>query len=350
MIDWKDPRVEHAWEFLQVDPHDLNSIRGELTGVVLEDCSLSFGHETETRASAKIKVVESDYIEDSWIRIVDTIPGTDYKSEIGTFVVSGITGDSVSAGLHSIECELQSVLWTLKEDFCGNHWTIGKGAYALTALESVAKVCEKTFRAKAGALNYRYGSSKAYDLGESYLSIMKDICTVSGNYLSVDGHGRITAEPYIAPASRGVRWELDATSERSVILDDGIERSTTLYDMESRAIVIYSGDNREIVAQADVRPSSRASPQRRGYTRAKVYSISDLQPQTQAAAQALADSYAANNGYTISYTMTTMYFPCSCGEIVMYTDLDGIRRKCMIKNIDSVNLSELTQKLTLKEV
>ena len=350
MIDWKDPRVEHEWEFLQVDPHNLNSIRGELTGVVLGGCSLSFGYETETRVSAKIKVAESDYIEDSWIRIVDTIPGTDYREEIGTFIVSGITGDSVNAGLHTIEYELQSVIWTLKEDYCGGHWTIGKGAYALTALETVASLCEKSFRKKAGALDYRYGASKVYDRGTSYLSIMKDICTVSGNYLSIDGHGCITVEPYIALASRGVRWELDATSERSMIIDEGIERSSTLYDMESRAIVIYSGDNREIVAQADVRPSSRASPQRRGYTRAKVYNISDLQPQTQVAAQALADKYAANNSYSVSYMMTTMYFPCSCGEIVMYTDLNRGRHRCMIKNIDSINLAELTQKLTLKEV
>ena len=350
MIDWKDPRLEHEWKFLQIDPHNLDTIRGELTGVALDGCSLSFGYETETRTSAKIKVIESDYIGGSWIRIVDTIPETGYREEIGTFIVAGISGDTMETGMHTTEYELQSVLWALKEDYSGGHWTIGQGAYALTAIDAVAKLCEKAIRHKAGAYDYRYGASKAYDMGTSYLSILKDICTTSGNYLSVDGHGRITIEPYLQPKERGISWELDATSERSMILDSGIDASTSLYDMESRAIVTFSGDNLEITAQADVPASSPASPQHRGYTKAKVYNASDLQPQTQAAAQALANRYVANNAYGVSYSMTTMYFPCHCGEAVRYTDLQGVRHVCTIKNVDSISLSSLTQKLTLKEV
>src|SRR3712207_6045789 len=242
MIDWMDPRIEHEWRFLQIDPHNLDVVRGELRGVALDGCSLTFGFETETRASAKIKVVEGDYIPGSWIRIIDTVPGTGYREEAGTFIVSGVSGDTVETGLHAVSYELQSVLWALKEDYCGGHWTVGQGASALTAMRDVAEGCEKSFVAKAGASDYRYGSTKVYDLGASYLSILQDICTASGNYLSVDGHGQITAEKYVRPEQRGVRWDLDATSDRSVILDSGIETNTSLYDMQSRAIVTYTGN------------------------------------------------------------------------------------------------------------
>ena len=154
MMDWKDPRLEHEWKFLQIDPHNLDTVRGELTGVALDGCSLSFGYETETRTSAKIKVIESDYIPDSWIRIVDTVPAAGYREEIGTFIVAGISGDTMETGMHTTEYELQSVLWALKEDYSGGHWTIGQGAYALTAIDAVAKLCEKTSRHKAGAYDY----------------------------------------------------------------------------------------------------------------------------------------------------------------------------------------------------
>lgn len=349
MIDWRDPRIRHEWKFFQVDPHNLDVIRGELTGVVLSDCSLTFSHEAETRTSAKIKVAEGEYIPDSWIRIVDTIPGTDYREEIGTFIVSGISGDSVSAGLHMVEYEMQSVLWTLKEDYCGGHWVIGQGTYALDAIDAVTRLCGKELRCKAGAVNYRYATSKVYDMGASYLAILSDICSTSGNYMFADGHGRITVEAYVPPGSRGISWNLDASDERSVILGEGVERGTSLYDMESRAIVTFSSGDCEIVAYADVPPSSPASPQKRGYTKAKVYATSDLEPQTQEAAQALADKYAKESSYGVTYTMGTMFFPCHPGEAVLYTDSRGERHRCTIKSVDSLNLGELTQKLTLKE-
>lgn len=62
MIDWKDPRRVDNIHLYMVDPHNLDDVIGEIKDVTLSGCSLTFGYDTDTRASGKIQFLDENYI------------------------------------------------------------------------------------------------------------------------------------------------------------------------------------------------------------------------------------------------------------------------------------------------
>lgn len=349
MTDWKDATREDSVRVYMVDPHNLDIIRGELTNIILDGCSITQGYYTDTRISGKIQVMESEYIEGSWIRIVHEVESEEYRNELGTFAVSK-PSDSWDKGARITDYELQSALWTLTNDLCPNHYSIGAGSYALTVFDNICKMCGREYVHKAGANNYRYTESKIYEMGDSYLSDLFDICDISNNRIGVDGHGRITIEPYRNPSDITPTWELDTDDPRTLVLSESITRDSTEYEAAGRSIVIYSSNDEEIYAQADAPSSSPYSSAKRGYTRAVSHQVNDLSPATKAQAQALANTYLQTDmASTIEWKVSTLYFPAVIGETLNFI-MDGEKRKCLIKSIDPINLKTMTMTLTLKEV
>ena len=70
MIDWTDRSIPDEVHVMMVDPHNLDIVRGELKNLVLSDCSVSYGYNTDTRTSAKLATLGSNYIDNSWLRII----------------------------------------------------------------------------------------------------------------------------------------------------------------------------------------------------------------------------------------------------------------------------------------
>ena len=54
MIDWTDRSIPDEVHVMMVDPHNLDIVRCELENLVLSDCSVSYGYNTDTRTSAKL--------------------------------------------------------------------------------------------------------------------------------------------------------------------------------------------------------------------------------------------------------------------------------------------------------
>jgi hypothetical protein len=348
MIDWKDPTREDVLHFLMVDPHNLDIIRGELKNVILEDSSLTEGYFTDTRKSGKLTFLKENYIANSWIRVVHEVPAANYRNELGTFVAVS-PGGTTAQGADKQTFDLHSMLWTMEEDRCPNHFAIGEGAYALDAFDRICDNCGRPYVHSAGVNNYRYTSSKIYEMGDPFLSDLLDICETSRNRLDVDGHGRITISKYVSPRYITATWDLNYDDPRSMIKSEGIETSSSDYDTPNRSIVVYQNDNVEIYAYADAPSSYIFSSAQRGYVMAAVQNISDLSPATKIHAQAVA-SQMLEEGMTgvTQYKLETMYFPGHEGETVNLT-FDGETHHCLIQYIDPINLHDMTMQLTLRE-
>lgn len=338
---------EYEIRALMIDPHNLDIVRGELEHLILSGCSISYGYYTDTRMSAKISTLGSNYIPGSWIRILAKTD--DQELELGTFVVDGKPEITYKDGEAEYSYSLQSVLWALSEDFCLWHYSIGAGAYALDAFKHICKIVDKSNLKLPGAKNYRYSAAKVYEVGESFLSMLHDLCRTSGNRLDVDGHGRITIAPYFLPGQISSKYTIDSDDPETMLLAGTISRSVSNDSVPGRALVIYTSGENEIAAYAQQLPTSEYSSDFRGYMITKKYNVSDLAPATYARAQELAKSYLDQAAETVQVKCSALYFPCSPGECIDLV-LFGEKRKYMIQSIDPLNLETMIMGLTLKEV
>lgn len=347
MIDWRDRTRVDEIHVRMVDPHNLDIDRGELEHLILSDCSISYGYETDTRVSAKLVTEGCNYIPGSWLRIIHK--SGDYQKELGTFVVIDDPSWDYKGGLKIYSYELQSVLWTLQKDLVLGHLSIGAGAYALDVIKRICNTCGRAYVFN-NPNNYRYSAAKVYEACDSYLTDTFDICSTSTNRLDVDGHGRITVSKYYAPSQIEPAWDIVDADPRTLLLSSSISGSSNAHEVPSRAIVVYTNGDSEIIAAADRTSDSPLSAAQRGYTIAEKYQVSDLSPATQAGAQALAQDNLSRNVVTTQLDASFLYFPCVPGE-TMYLTLGGVKKKYLIKTIDPVSLKNpMTIKTTLKEV
>lgn len=349
MINWKDQSREDEFHFLMVDPHNLDMVRGELRDVLLDQTSLTEGYDTDTKVSGSISFLRGSYIPNSWLRIIHEVRKWDYRNEMGTFIMTNPnSSDAVGAGTDTFD--LQSSLWAMSRDYCPFHFAIGENAYALDAVARICDNCGRPYIIGANANNFRYTTSKVYEMGDSYLSDLSDICNNARDSLGVDGHGRIIINRFVHPSYVTPSWNLNFDDSKSLIKSDGISYSSTYYDVPNRAIVIYQNDNIEIYAYADAPSSYTFSIAQRGYICASVNQINDLSPATKMHAQTLASQFL-EEGYTgtVTYKLTSLYFPAHVGETLNLT-FNGENHHCLIFSIDPLNLKDMTMGLTLREV
>lgn len=347
MIDWRDAKRDYEIHVMQVDPNNLDIERGELENLILSGCSISSGYYTDTRISAKLQTLGSNYIDGSWLRI--RLISGDYTSDMGTFVLQDDPSYEEKSGGTIYSYELQSVLWGLSEDLCFGHFAIGTMAYSEDVFERICKTCCKTYIINAGANNYRYAASKVYDASVSYLSILFDVCDASGNRLDVDGHGRITMSQHLTPSQITPAWTIDADDPRTLLLAAGISTSSSTHDIPGRVIVVYTNGDTEIIASADLDSTSPYSSQRRGYMITKNYNVSSLDSETHECADTLAQTYLAAYESSTTTKASFLYFPCKCGETLTLIR-DGESKKYLIQSIDPINLGDMTMEIELKEV
>lgn len=349
MSMWRDGGRVDRIHALMVDPHSLDTVRGELPDVILDGCSITEGYYTDHRVSGSLRVLDTgSWLDGSWVRIVHECPGYSYREELATLIPSKVARTERSGGT-TLDLDLQSVLWSISKDTLASHFTIGQGAQTTDAFSRICQTVEKDGVVLAGSYSHRYASTVVYELGDTFLSDLFDVCATAGNRLSVDGHGRIVMGPYVEPSRREPDWVLDPRDPRTIVLDEGVGWSEEVGKVASRAVVIYKDGDTEISASSDVSPSSRYSAASRGYTVAAQHSVTEMSPATNWQAQRLADQYlAADSAGTAERTVKCMYFPVHQGDIVLWQD-GGEATRCLAKDVD-VDLGGMTVALTLKEV
>lgn len=345
---WEDGARQNRVRAYMVDPHDLESVRGELPGLLLDGCSITSGYYTDNRITGQIKTLGRDSWQDgSWIRLVLECPGYGYAAELATLIPSKIS-ESYRTGALTVSYELQSVLWAVSEDTLPSHFTIGQGARTSEVFERICLTVGKSGTILAGAADHRYTQTVVYELGDTFRSDLYDICSTAGNRLDCDAHGSIVMQPYTAPSQREPDWLLEPDSSRSIVLDEGYGWTDEVGSVASRSVVVYKDGNTEIAASTDVSPASRHSPARRGYTVAAQHQVTDLSPATHSQAQRLAESYLAEDSMDKrEMTVKCLYFPVTEGDIVLWRK-DGTDTLCLAKDVD-ISLDDMTLTLTLKE-
>ena len=344
---WLDGTRKDELHAYMVDPHNLDVVRGELTGVKEGSVTLTEGYYTDTRVSGSIEVEnDGSWIDGSWIRLIHTSPAYGYNDELATLIPT-----KMSHTYQSTTFELQSVLWALNEDRLPCHYAIGEGATAWQAFNRICDTCGKTGLILPGAQDYRYTSTVIYEIGDSFLSDLFDIANTAGDRLNVDGHGRITLEAYTEPSQRTATWTLSLTDTRGIVGETDGSWYEEPGKVSNRAIVVFKGDNDlELIGGADLDATSKYSAAHRGYTVATVHDVNDMSPQTAARATDLARQYLATDSTEIiTRQISTMWIPAHQGDIVDLIENDGTSKKYLLKDIDK-DTGTWTCNLTLKEI
>ena len=341
MIDWKDPKRTDVIRFQMVDPNNLDEVYGDIEDVQLGSSDVTFGYYTDTRYSSKFTFLHgNNYVRNMWVRIVHEVPSEGYVNELGTFVpVSPIVN---YGGAVTDSYDLQSPLWTLKNNLCTAPFSISKGGNFLTAFRIACERCNRPYIMQ-NPNNWTAEKSVVYEAGTSYLEILNGIADSTNNRVDLDGHGRILLSPlpdmrYVSPL-----WELDTEDPRSMIIEGSIRMEPESTEIPNRTIVV----NGAYVGVADLPDGAEYSAAQRGYVKAQKYSGQGIK--SNSAAKALAEAYLNGFSKITQWTMQTLYFPAKCGDNLYFT-IDGVKHLCMIQSIDPVELDTMTMKITLREV
>jgi hypothetical protein len=341
---WRDAGHEPELKVYMIDPHNLEVNRGQLIGVT--KCTLTDGYYSDTKISGSLETIGDNYIGGSWLRIM--IDG----EEVATLGVQNLSDEQAPEGGVKRTYALQSVLWMLDADLAFSLYTIAKNTKAKTALAAIGKTCGKNVIFQGGSHDSLYTAAKVYERTDSYRAIMADICSKSGNELSVDGHGRLSVSGYVAPDKKEVSWELVPDDPRGVVLSPGYTDADATGEAYNRTIVVAANsksDGQPIVAHSDAPASSPISSAYRGWTRAVIHDVSDMSPFNLSRANQLVNQYIADDrSLGITRTCKCMYFPIKSGEIVAWVE-NGKKAKYLTQTIEA-DLAAWTVSLTLKKI
>ena len=340
-IEWRDSARRDVIRFQMIDPNNLDIVFGDLTDVQLGSSELTYGYYTDTRYSCGISFLKSNnYVENAWVRIIHDVPAAGYSNELGTFVP---TSPSESwQGAVVVTLDLQSPLWAIKDDLLTAKFSIAKKTSIMSAVKRVLENCNRPY-VLANPNDVTTEEPIVYDVGESYLTILHDLCAQSGNRADIDGHGQIVIEPLKDHASMTPSWTLDADDPRGMIIQGTIRMESEITDLPSRIIVV----NGNAIGVADLPDGGRYSAHQRGYVKAE--KIDDKTATNASKANAAAMKYLDSASMAVVWSMDTLYFPAHTGENVTFI-LDGEKHICMIQGIDPVRLDTMTMGLTLREV
>lgn len=344
--EWGDPQNNVSVSVWMVDPHNLDVLRGELEGVTA--VTVTEGYYTDTRVSASVETLDDNYIPGSWLRIIVT---ADKRYEFGTFGVQSRRISSAPEGSKTNVYTLQSVLWMLDSNQAFNLFTVAKGAKAKQAIRRVCEIVDKEVIFQPGAKDNRYYESKVWERSDSYYSILYDICSKAGDDLNVDGHGRISIEPYVTPINKESSWVLNFNDPDGVVLDSGSTDTDDTGGIANRVVVVASNENsdREIVQYRDASEKKRFSFEKRGWTSTIIHDVQDMTPFTNAQALKYVAMYEKEDQQQgVTRDITCMFFPVHNGEVVSVLDGSSYL-KYLVQTVDH-DLTAWTSRLTMKEL
>ncbi len=365
-VDWHD--LEYDWEVaaLLVDPHDCNSIVGELQGVESSGCSVTEGYYVDTRVSAQVSTVvpigESDgYVRNARIRLVLRVPRRGWERELITGFVTDIH-PSEHHGQTKRVYSLDSSLWSISEDAITSKVTCAAGSKAMTVCRKLLKDRYIEFDDN-GAQDRSIPKVTVYEPATMLLNLLFDI-TNGYSRLDVSGHGPITFRKYVAPSKRTPSLTIDPDDPHTLVIGEVSEDDET-WELPGAAIVTAnlskttkdkagkSVTTHETRAGVYTAPNSHvASRNNRGYLRfvKDTYSGNKEEPSVSELTNAAKQKFNASQDKGRSWTLTQLYEDLHAGDIVTLVRADGSHR-CLVQTVEtSLDARYRTQRLTLKEV
>lgn len=351
-MDWHELGKKWRIRVMQVQPANMDNVTGELADVDLTSATISENYYSDTRAQASLSFLGDAWTRQNWVRIIAEVPDEGYSCELGTFYASADDA-SESNGTWVTSLTLDSALSAFDQKALLGCYVINEGSMVKPAMTQLLNWCGRTY-ADLSAPDYRATSNLVYDTGESALSCLFDMADLCGIRLDVDGHGRITLEPYVHPAMRPTTFFIDMKASDSIALD-GVSRSSNYLEIPTECVVTYtsgSGDDEVSITATATNETGRVGWGQRGFAVTKVVSLSEMSPETwERAAQIARERLSRSSNESAEWTITTEYMPIRIGAVGTLANTGDPyypgTRKVMVKS-RTIDLSDMTMQLTLK--
>lgn len=334
-LDWRDQTRLDELSFWLASPQDPTGTVRRLDGVDASGGSIDQGYYTDTRVSGKLRVHGGGWERNQLVRVTHSVRGSSWSEDLGTFFVSKSPG-KWQDGEWVDDLTLQSALWALGQGKVAQPLVVRSGTTVRTAMGNLLTGWGRPYRDLASS-DARLSADVVYESGKSYLSVLYDLAGTAGVRLGVDGRGRVTLEDYVEPSQKAASFELSVYDRRG-IMHDGISRESDFGERPSQVVVhckytvertvtktntkgkttqSQESEQRELVGVAEV-GSGWASRGQRGYVLTDYIDLEDgqLATKTQAAADAAARAYRdRESGESVTWSVTTQYFPVSQGDV-----------------------------------
>lgn len=352
--DWTNSELDHEFHVYMVDPIDHDSTLGELE-VYADGASITWSKSDDgIGVTASVEVPDwTKWIDNTWLRIIHRIPSHNYERVLGTFIV---WDEGASGGLDTYtgSPELVSVFRGLEYDLMPYILGIGKGASLKNVIARVMGQTPIQYRL-SGFKDYRFNEPYIFDVGESRLEVLRQLCSLSGNDIWPDSDGlvRISAKQYGYSAMP--IYAIDCDAERSIVYEGSVHSFSDSRQVAGRSIAVWNGREEDgaesISGYMDVRSKHFASPQRRGYIVAELHELEDLpDPKSLRHVQDLASRWLVEDTQVSKgWDIETVWLPFIAGDFIEFKPPGQDFRTCMIESI-TANLGSWTTSMSLREV
>lgn len=363
-MDWK--KTGYAWDVAVNVVHqtDVNKVIGSLSGVLPDSIQVSENYYSDSRIQAKVATVVKEgtsdgYINHGRLRILFMVPDRNFAEEFITGYVSDIN-ENTEHGYTKRTYTIESTIWGLLEHKISASVTIAKGAKLLTVWTGLVSKQTKMQYSTAGAQDYTYGSTIIYEAGTN-LSTMFFEMNESINRFGVDGHGRLTLREYVAPSKQTPAYTLEYKDLRGLMLSP-LSRSMAQDEAPGRAIVTATvtkedsngkSTQQTLVGAYDAPNTHDTSIQVRGWLKARsdAYSgASDNPNQTELNAVAKKNWENAQKDIGAEWSANTVFGDYHAGDVCLLIPHENAAGVKVLVKATTINLSSMSQDLTLKEV
>lgn len=350
--DWSSTELRHRLSVEMVDALRHSDMLGSLdvnenNALVTNDITVN------TISQASITCYDwSQWIENSWIRVVDEIPEYNYRNVLGTYFVYS-EGRSWEYGSTAASPALYSSLKALSLDKIANPIFIGEGAPISRVFAAILDpFVDYSFAASCG--EYYYTSPYVIDAGITKLDALKNTLSHVNWEYRLNGDSSLTFMPFVPYEARAITYTIDANAGDSFIYENTLKPEGTNRISPGRSIVVWKGDNSDdepVTAYADVPSSNPASPLRRGYIVSELHEVSDMNGDRTAENALIYARQFLERDAIVSrkWSMETLWFPMEVGDCVNFRPPDEKNYvRTIVQSVD-YDLSKWKLKLTLVE-
>lgn len=326
-MDWTASGRKDTFSFEMVDPFDLDSSRGTLDGVVEGSCSLTWSYYSEAISSGSIELDNSNYIENSLIRVYHTaeLNGETETREVGTFFTSR-SDMTYKYGRWSGSLELIGMNQRYIDDLLTYDQAVNAGTSATTYFKNVVSEAGGEASVSSSVTDKTFNTAHVFEFGDTNLSRLNYCADYLDAIVGCDAHGRITLNPYQLPSDREVAYTVPVGSQS--VTKVGVVKSDDTDEVINCVGLKYEPteeDGETLFSTARLTSDHFAAYENVGRHKVTTEVVSDLDPVTQATLDALAAKKLDANASASKKIEVEFcsYLPFEIGDVVRVDYSDG---------------------------
>jgi hypothetical protein len=349
------PHSKRKWRFTfdLLQPSNLKNKVGELPNVLLDTVTISEGYYVDERVSCSLDYIGEIKDHRAWVRIrANSDDG--FSFVLGTFIPKE-ESVSIEQGVKKTSLKLASVLYGLSCEYRRGLCICSKGAHVYDMFKDICSHVpfneEKTL---AECNNTIFTSTTTCEVGNSELKYLFDIANQTTNRVHVTEMGEVWLGKYLTPNQLRHANSIDLSNGSDGVIE-GISRETN-YLSEYMSCVIYATKDEETLIGLAYKGDFNSEWAKRGYINTYSRTLNDLEPFTQAEANARARKHLSmrnkiKNELTVSCLWRPIYHEGTGVLAMSIPDLNGYRgyENMLVKSVE-LKLATMTCKLVLRDI